>query len=230
MAGRARTWSVGGVALLLGLGIGWFVRGEHDARSLEVERVRVADAAREPSATFELELHSRSDEYPGQSTVDLLGGRYGHVVRDGQVLNRGSHLDFDHYESGSFTAGIQGGEDGQVVDLGSHVELEAEFGGPPLLVLRWRDGALFAQGSVFDVPPGMEPDPKVVQAHDWVSKNLDLTGVAGKRKPHKSAQVKPGHVYFVRIVERDGTLVTMALVHVVEYDVGKRVRIRVAQL
>ena len=46
----------------------------------------------------------------------------------------------------------------------------------------------------------------------------------------KSARVKLDHVYFVRIVERDGTENASALLHVVDFKLGESVRLQVVQL
>ena len=46
----------------------------------------------------------------------------------------------------------------------------------------------------------------------------------------QSTQIKPGHVYFVRIAASREPTEIVALLLVTEYEVGKRVKLRCVQL
>jgi len=229
-AKRRRAITIAVLFGALGLAAGWFGHGWRDAHLQGGELLRVADAAREATAGFEIELLARTPEVPHKSTVCLLDGDYGMIEKDGRVFNRNSHVDFHNYTPGSFTAGIQGGEDGQVIDLGDVADLEREFGGPPLEVLRWHEGAITAKGEDYEVPDPVKHPGRRVRKGNWFETALTAPAIVAQRAKDKSAQVKPGHVYFVRIADRhDGTQI-VALLYVLEYDVGKRVLVRCVQL
>jgi hypothetical protein len=212
-----------------GLAIGWFARGAYHAETARIERIRVADAARDLSTTFEIELWSPRSGRKAQNTVCLLDGRHGQIIEGGTIYNRNSHVDFDHYHAGSFTCGIQGGDRGQLIDLGDASALERRSGGPPLTVLRWHDDALYAEGREQLAPDPVGPAPPPSKLQRWVAKVLRVPAMAAKARTD-CAQVKPGHVYFVRIAARREPKEIVALFQVLAYEPARYVKIRCAQL
>lgn len=209
---------------------GWTLRGLYDGRVDAEEVRRVADAARSPSAGFEIELFARTAERPAASTLCLLDGAYGMVEKDGQVLNRNSHVDFEHYQAGCLTAGIQGGDRGQIIDLGDEADLMARVHGPPLQALRWRDESVVAEGDELIAPDPVGAPEAFHEARRWLATLLSVPALAPNASPMQSAQIKPGHIYFVRIAASRDPAEIVALVLVEEYDVGKRVKLRCVQL
>ena len=52
---------------------------------------------------------------------------YGTTLRNGEVLNRCSDLDFGAYRSGALSSGIEGGRLATLLDIGSEVELAQTY-------------------------------------------------------------------------------------------------------
>ncbi len=209
---------------------GWFGHALYDGYAVRAETRRSADAARAPATGFEIELFAKSPEHTAHSMLCLLDGQYGQMIQDGQVFNRNSHVDFEGYTPGSFTAGVQGNDKGQVIDLGDIADLEREVGGPPLEVLRWRDGTVLAEGDEWVVPDPIGEPSRTEQAQRWLATVLKAPALAPAGSPLKAAQVKPGHVYFVRISANREPTEIVALLYVLEYDVNQRVKLRCVQL
>ena len=63
----------------------------------------------------------------------------------------------------------------------------------------------------------------------WIAQVLSAPAIAMTGR-HGTAQVKPGHVYFVRIASVREPKEIVALLLVLEYDVGSRVKLRGVQL
>ncbi len=216
----SRVVILGVAAALLGVGFagGWLARGQSRAR----------EAARTAGALFEIELFTLSPTHQAHSTLCLLDGKHGQVIQDGQRYNRNSHVDFHHYAAGSFTAGVQGGENGQVIDLGDVSDLRGEYGGDPLRVLRWRDGRLFARGEAAVEPEDVGAPSKDDSVLAWVGEIFDIAALVKKGPIRKSAPVKAGHVYFVRITGARESPEIVGLLHVLDHDPGVSVKLRVA--
>jgi len=95
---RARKTLLVVALLLAGGSVGWVLRG-----------TGVLFPA-PPGHVFELFAGTNGQSW--QRTMSFLDGDFGLVLQGGVVYNHDSHLDFDHYNSGSFRVGIQGGEKG----------------------------------------------------------------------------------------------------------------------
>ena len=54
-------------------------------------------------------------------------GGYGETITNRSIYNRCSNLEYEHYNNGSFTVGIEGGSAGVVVDLGSSETLQKKY-------------------------------------------------------------------------------------------------------
>ena len=226
-------WTLAILAVVIaaaGFAGGWIARPIADRVAERARELRVADAVRAPSAGFEIELWARTPQHPAESCLCLLDGKYGLVESNGRVGNRNSHVDFNWYASGSFTAGVQGGEQGQVIDLGDAAVLAREHGRAPLEALRWHQGELVVEGDVFLAPDDPSAPPSASPLRRWAALVLPIPAIAGNSAADKQAQVKPGHVYFVRIMANRGPSEIVALMQVLEYDVGSRVKLRCVQL
>jgi hypothetical protein len=54
-------------------------------------------------------------------------GKYGQMFSDWSVYNRRSDIDFNNYNKGNFSVGIEGGEVGTIIDLGSSADLQKKY-------------------------------------------------------------------------------------------------------
>jgi len=54
-------------------------------------------------------------------------GKYGQMFSDWCVYNRRSDIDFNNYNKGNFSVGIEGGEVGTIIDLGSSADLQKKY-------------------------------------------------------------------------------------------------------
>lgn len=65
---------------------------------------------------------------PLSRTLCLKDGQPGGGFQNNEVRNRCSDIDFDSYNSGSFTVGIEGGRQGNIIDLGTADDLMKKYG------------------------------------------------------------------------------------------------------
>jgi hypothetical protein len=87
---------------------------------------------------------------PLARTLCFEDGREGGVFQQNEARNRCSHIDFNAYNQGSLTVGIEGGENGAIIDLGTAAELQKRYGytetvgaGQGFASLRTADGKIF---------------------------------------------------------------------------------------
>lgn len=132
---------------------------------------------------------------PAASSLCLADGDEGQVIRQGVVYNRCSHIEFDHYNAGSLTVAVQGGEQGQIVDLGTADDLKKKYGysetvssGQGFASISFRDGKI------------------QIRKAGSKSELQELTeGQQMLQEPVKggaAAVAKPGHIYLARITDR----------------------------
>ena len=132
---------------------------------------------------------------PAASSLCFADGDEGHVIRQGVVYNRCSHIEFDHYYSGSLTVAIQGGEEGQIIDLGTPDELKKQYGysetvssGQGFASLVFRDGKIQIRKA---------GEKGELQALTGSQQLLEQPVKGGA-----SAIAKAGHIYLARITDR----------------------------
>jgi hypothetical protein len=132
---------------------------------------------------------------PLASSLCFADGNEGGVIQSGGVFNRCSHINFDHFNAGSLTVAIEGGELGSIVDLGSADDLKKEYGyaetggnGQGFASIIFRDGKVRIrkagkQGELQELVEG---------------------GQLFQQPLHSSASsiAKPAHIYLTRIVDR----------------------------
>lgn len=132
---------------------------------------------------------------PVASSLCFADGKEGGVIQHGGVFNRCSHIEFDHYNAGRLTVGIQGGEQGVIVDLGSVDDLKKEYGYRETV----GNGQGFASITFFD--------GKIQILKAGRSRDLQELVEGGRLfqetpKSGTSAIAKPGHIYLARIFDR----------------------------
>jgi len=135
---------------------------------------------------------------PLARTLCFTDGKDGMVFQNGQVRNRCSHLDFDSYEKGGFTAGIQGGQVGIIIDLGTATDLQQGYGyqetvGRP-------DG--FASIQIRENKTMILGDRKTNTLQELREGGLLFQGESKRvASANASAMIKPGHIYLARIID-----------------------------
>jgi hypothetical protein len=156
---------------------------------------------------------------PLARTFCFADGRDGHVFHNNEVMNRCSDIDFNNYNAGSFTVGIEGGRVGRIIDLGNGAELRQRYGyeetvgnGQGFASLRVEDGRVVIL---------RDRRPQAVQELRE-SALLFQEGASGA-----SAPIRLGNIYLVRITDRhDRTFQRIVKLMVIAYTPNESVTIR----
>ena len=155
---------------------------------------------------------------PIAHTLCFRDGLEGHVIQANQIYNRCSDLDFNWYSSDSLTVGIEGGRLGNIIDLGTADELTQKYGNFERGVSA---GEVFVSLHIENENVVIFKDRKTVQPLKESSELLCDGKVAA------AAPVKLGHIYLVRISDRnDKSFQLFAKVLVVAHAPSESVAIR----
>jgi hypothetical protein len=146
-------------------------------------------------------------------------GREGGVFQQNEARNRCSDIDFNAYNEGSLTVGIEGGRTGAILDLGSTAELQKRYGysetvgaGQGFASLRSENGKVF-----------ILKDRQTHTEQEMSEAALLFT----ESKPSASLPVKLGHIYLIRIVDRsDKSFERIVKILVIAYTPNESVTIR----
>ncbi|HKO41958.1 MAG TPA: hypothetical protein VJU84_01605 [Pyrinomonadaceae bacterium] len=65
---------------------------------------------------------------PLARTFCFADGKDGHIFQNYEVRNRCSDIDFNNYNAGNFTVGVEGARLGRIIDLGTALELKQRYG------------------------------------------------------------------------------------------------------
>ena len=121
-------------------------------------------------------------------------GKDGSIFQNNEVRNRCSDIDFNNYNAGSLTVGIEGGRVGRIIDLGNAVELKQRYGyeetvgqGQGFASLRLEDGRIVILRD--------HRSQAVQELRE--SALLFQEGVSGA-----SAPIRLGNIYLVRLTDR----------------------------
>lgn len=139
---------------------------------------------------------------PLHHTFDFILARHGTEVHDGEVQNRGSHIDFDFYFDNALSVGLQGGEMGRIIDLGPDVLVAQQLG---------------VDGEAFDALQLVDGRFHQKDADELFYERPDDMG---------TLPVKPGHLYVLRIVDLDSDLDLVVKVLVVDFTENKNVQLK----
>ncbi len=147
---------------------------------------------------------------PLSRTICLNDGKPGHLFQENQVRNRCSDIDFNVYNPGSFTVGVEGGRMGVIIDLGTADSLMRKYGyretvgkGQGFASLRLKDGKIvilkdYQAGTVQELQEGAL--------------------LLGEARNGAKAAVEVGHIYLVRLTDRhDKQFSLMAKLIVIDY-------------
>ncbi|HVF29342.1 MAG TPA: hypothetical protein VNA22_00155 [Pyrinomonadaceae bacterium] len=157
---------------------------------------------------------------PLTQSVCLKDGGAGGVFHNGQTKNRCSDLNFNSYLANAFRVGVEGGREGVIVDLGTPEELKGKYGyqetvgngqgfasiaignGKALILNNYKEGTL-------------QPLAESVRLFEKPTSSL------------ASAPVKIGHIYLMRVTDRnDESYEMFAKILVLAYTPGESVTVR----
>jgi hypothetical protein len=137
---------------------------------------------------------------PLARTLCFTDGKDGHVFQDGQARNRCSHLDFDSYQKGAFTAGIQGGQAGIIIDLGTASDLQQGYGYEETV---GRPNG-FASIQIKDHKPMILRDRKTNTLQELREGGILFQAASERDSSAKAtATIMAGHIYLARIIDRN---------------------------
>lgn len=131
---------------------------------------------------------------PLSRTYCFADGKDGHVFQNYEVRNRCSDIDFNNYNPGGFSVGIEGGRVGRIIDLGNVNELRQRYGydetvgnGQGYASLRFEEG-------------------RVAILKDRRSQTVQELKESGllfqEGTPSASSPVRLGNIYLVRLTDR----------------------------
>ena len=146
-------------------------------------------------------------------------GREGGVFQQNEVRNRCSDIDFNAYNEGNLTVGIEGARTGAILDLGSAAELQKRYGysetvgaGQGFASLRLEKGKVFILKN---------RQPRTEQELN------ETASLFAESKSSASLPVRLGHIYLARIVDRyDKSFERIVKIFVIAYTPDESVTIR----
>ena len=132
---------------------------------------------------------------PLSRTFCFADGRDGHVFQNHEVQNRCSDIDFNNYNAGGLSVGIEGGRVGTIIDLGNGNELRQRYGyeetvgnGQGFASLRAEDGRVVI----------------LKGRRSQAVQELRESGLLFQEgRPSASAPTRLGNIYLVRLTDRN---------------------------
>jgi len=158
---------------------------------------------------------------PLARTFCFADGKDGGVVENNEVRNRCSDIDFNNYNSGAFSIGIEGGRVGRIIDLGNATELKQKYGYEETV----GNGQGFASLRIEDGEVVILKDRKsqaIQKLKESESAPLFQAGASGA-----SAPIRLGNIYLLRLSDRhDRTFQRLVKLMVIAYTPNEAVTIR----
>jgi hypothetical protein len=148
-------------------------------------------------------------------------GKDGLIFQYNEVRNRCSDIDFNTYNAGNFTVGIEGGRIGSLVDLGSAEDLKLRYG--YLREATIGNGEGFASLRLENGKMQILKERKSQTVQEL--KESALVFQAGKSGA--TAPIKLGHIYLARITDsHEKDFQTLVKLIVIAYTPNESVTIR----
>ncbi|MGI8654194.1 MAG: hypothetical protein ACR2LC_03130 [Pyrinomonadaceae bacterium] len=146
-------------------------------------------------------------------------GKDGSVFYQNEVRNRCSHINFNSYNKGELSVGVQGGELGTIVDLGTADDLKARYGYEEYV----------GKGQGF-ASLRMEHDRLVIlkeRKSQTVQDIAESTQLFAKGMSSAHAPIKLGHIYVMRLTDyHDKSFQLLVKLVVIAYTPGESVTFR----
>ena len=156
---------------------------------------------------------------PLARTFCFADGKDGHLFQNNEVRNHCSDVDFNNYNAGSFTVGVEGGRVGRIIDLGSATELRQRYGYEETV----GNGQGFASLRVEDGRVVILKDRRTQAVQELrESASLFQEGASGA-----SAPIRLGNIYLVRLTDQhDKAFQRIVKLMVIAYTPNESVTIR----
>ncbi len=156
---------------------------------------------------------------PLARTFCFADGKDGHIFQNNEVRNRCSDIDFNNYNAGSFTVGVEGGRVGRIIDLGNAAELRQRYGYEETV----GNGQGFASLRVENDRVVILKDRRSQAVQELRESALMFQeGTSGA-----SAPIKLGNIYLMRLTDRhDRTFQRIVKLMVIAYTPNESVTIR----
>lgn len=156
---------------------------------------------------------------PLSSALCLKDGRPGRGFQDNEVRNRCSDIDFNSYNTGAFTVGIEGARLGNIIDLGTAEDLKKKYGYQETLGQGQGFASLRMEGSRLVILKDRRTG--TVQELEEARELLEAS------RKGAAAAVRLGHIYLMRLTDgHDKTFNLIAKLIVVDYRPNESVTIR----
>jgi hypothetical protein len=155
---------------------------------------------------------------PLAHTLCFRDGQEGFVTQYNEIRNRCSDLDFNYYNAGNFTIGVEGGRQGRIIDLGTAEELKQKYGTSERGV---------SPGQVFVSIRLENTNIVLLKNGTTIQPTNQSANLFGDVKPLETVPIKLGHVYLIRVTDRhDKAYQLFAKMMVVSYTPNESVSVR----
>jgi hypothetical protein len=156
---------------------------------------------------------------PLARTFCFADGKDLHTFQNYQVGNRCSDIDFNNYNAGNFTVGVEGARLGRIIDLGTAVELKQRYGYEETI----GNGQGFASLHIEDGRVMVLKDRRSQAMQELKEHTLLFQEGASSA----SASIKLGSIYLVRLTDRhDKAFQRIIKLVVIAYKPNESVTIR----
>jgi hypothetical protein len=155
-------------------------------------------------------------------------GGYGRSHRDSDVVTAGTQLDAGFLHKGHFTVGCRGYDKGRIIDLGDRKLTDTGLGR--------KNGVVEVRGKEYSIYHSLRLKSdkfhfKVAPyTNRWQILFEEPAGLFLPGMEHAKARIRAGHVYLVRITDKDGGEKILVKLRVLEYFPGDHVTFQWARL
>jgi hypothetical protein len=162
---------------------------------------------------------------PIAHTLSLNKGNYGGIIEYYGVYNQGCDIDFNAYQTGNFTVGIEGGRVGRIMDIGSAASLQQYYGYPETVGSGQGYASIYRKNNQVYILKSYYTNPITVQPIIG-SSMLFNQGIV-----EAGAIIQLGHIYLIRITDiNDKSFELVAKLLVIAFTPNVSVTIRWALL
>ncbi|MDQ3323200.1 MAG: hypothetical protein M3525_12335 [Acidobacteriota bacterium] len=126
-------------------------------------------------------------------------GGEGSIFQQNEKRNRCSDIDFNNYNEGGLTVGIEGGRSGVIIDLGTAEELQKRYGYTETVGKGQGFASLRIENRKIIILKNRQTRNEPRTQQDLTESEL----LFAESKKSSYAPVKLGHIYLMRLTDRD---------------------------